>query len=136
METERTLKRIVAALLVLLLVPLLPAIGIMVAAAGLIAQTSMMMSGSLILCIIWAVLIATVLGTLIVLLTPDAPLEARSPYIRHLVAAIIGQNLSDLGMRIGTSENSQSTGPHPARHVAFEWWQKLARMTNGWRPFS
>jgi hypothetical protein len=136
MVTERALKRIVAALLVLLLVPLLPAIGIMVAAAGLIAQTSMMMSGSLILCSIWAVLIATVLGTLIVLLTHDASLEARSPYIRHVAAAIIGKNLSGVGTRIGTSGKLQGTDPHPDRQVAFEWWQRLVRMANGWRPFS
>ena len=131
MVTERVLRKIGAALLVLLLVPLIPVIGVMVAAAVLIAKTSVAMSGGLVLCIVWAVLTATVFGTLILLLThDDAPLEARSPGIRRVVAAITGENLSGAGMRVGMRGDAQDADTRPDHHIAFEWWQRLVRMAS------
>jgi hypothetical protein len=90
MVTERVLRRILVVVLLLLLVPLLPAIGIMAVAAVLIAPNSLTMSGALVLCLLWAVVVAAVLAALIVLLThgqTGAPLEASSA-LRSLVAPL------------------------------------------------
>jgi hypothetical protein len=129
MVTERVLRRIFVAVLLLLLVPLLPAIGILAVAAVLIAQNSLTMSGGLILCILWAALVAAVLAALILLLThgeTGAPLGASSA-LRSLVASLAERvTILGAGIRAKTQAKRDSppdtVGHHP--DIASEWWRR------------
>ena len=75
---NRVLKWTLVGLLVLLLIPLLVALGMMMFSAGMMAQMNGMMSAGLMgVCVLWTVLVSAALILLIVLLTRDS--GARAP---------------------------------------------------------
>lgn len=70
---------LIVTLLILLLVPLVVAVGMMIAGVGMMAQMGGMMGGAgMALCLLWAVLVAAVLFTLIALLVRGTAGPARS----------------------------------------------------------
>ena len=64
---HQTLRWMLAALVVVLLVPLLGSLGMMIAGIGMIAQMGMS-SGMMALCGLWSVLVAGVLSFLLIVL--------------------------------------------------------------------